>query len=104
MEYIYKQDELYVMNDDGSYQIHTTFPHYEEDVVNIDHTFVTPSLRGTGEASKMMHAVMAHIKSMNLKVVATCPYAVVWLKRHQEYDEMIRHDLMEHLGEACKIM
>jgi len=104
MDYIYKQDELYVMNDDGSYQIHTTFPQYEEGVVNIDHTFVTPALRGTGEASKMMLAVMEHIKSMNLKVVATCPYAVVWLKRHQEYNEMIRHDLMEHLGEECKIM
>lgn len=104
MDYIYKQDEIYVKNDDGSYKIHVTFPLYEEGVVNIDHTFVTPDLRGSGEASKMMHATMKYIESLGLKVVASCPYAVVWLKRHAEFNDMIRQDLQEHLGEECKIM
>lgn len=104
MNYTFKNDEIYVMKDDNTYLIHTTFPLYEEGVVNIDHTFVAPELRGTGEASKMMVAALEHIKSMELQVVATCPYAVVWLKRHKEYDDMIRHDLMEHMNEACKII
>lgn len=104
MEYMYEKNEIFLKNDDGSYKIHVTFPMYEDGVCNIDHTFVTPELRGTGEASKMMHAALKHIKSMDLKVVASCPYAVVWLKRHTEYNDMIRHDLQEHLGEECKIM
>jgi uncharacterized protein len=51
----------------------------------------------------MMHAVMKYLKENQMRVVATCPYAVVWLKKHKEYNEMVRLDLMEHLGEECKI-
>ena len=103
MQYTYKHDELFVLKEDGHYLIHATFPLYEEGVVNIDHTYVDPSLRGQGVASQMMHDVMKYLKDQHLHVVATCPYAVVWLKKHKEYDMMVRHDLMEHLSEACKI-
>lgn len=103
MLYTYQKDELFVLKEDGNYLVHATFSIYEEGVVNIDHTFVDPSLRGQGVASEMMHEVMKHLKENQMKVVATCPYAVVWLKKHKEYNDMIRFDLMEHLGEECKI-
>lgn len=104
MNYQYKEDELYILKEDGSFLVHVTFPMIEEGVVNINHTFVDVSLRGQGVASEMMHATMAYIISKGLKVVATCPYAVTWLKRHKDYDSHIKHDLMEHLGEACVIV
>jgi predicted GNAT family acetyltransferase len=103
MLYTYQKDELFVLKDDGHYLVHATFPMYEDGVVNIDHTFVDPSLRGQGVASVMMHDVMKYLKENHMKVVATCPYAVVWLKKHKEYKDMVRTDLMEHLGEGCKI-
>jgi predicted GNAT family acetyltransferase len=103
MQYTYQKHELFVLKEDGNYLVHATFPMFEEGVVNIDHTFVDPSLRGQGVASVMMHDVMKYLKENHMKVVATCPYAVVWLKKHQEYNDMVRLDLMEHLGEECKI-
>jgi uncharacterized protein len=103
MLYTYQKHELFVLKEDGNYLVHATFPMFEEGVVNIDHTFVDPSLRGQGVASVMMHDVMKYLKENHMKVVATCPYAVVWLKKHQEYNHMVRLDLMEHLGEECKI-
>jgi hypothetical protein len=51
----------------------------------------------------MLHAVMKHIIAQSFIVVATCPYAVLWLKRHKEYDTYIDHELMKTLGEACII-
>ena len=103
MEYTYLDHEIYIMKDDHNYLLHVTFPLYEIGVVNINHTFVDPSLRGQGVASKMMHETMKFLQSTDLKVVATCPYAVVWLKKHKEYQAMIRQDLMDHLGTECVI-
>lgn len=103
MQFTYTNNELFILKTDGNYLVHATFPFFEEGIVNIDHTFVDPSLRGQGIASEMMHAVMKHLRENQMKVVATCPYAVVWLKKHKEYNDMVRSDLMEHLGEECKI-
>jgi predicted GNAT family acetyltransferase len=91
------------MKDEHHYLLHVTFPLHDTGVVNINHTFVDPSLRGQGFASKMMHETMKFLQSKDLKVVATCPYAVVWLKKHKEYETMIRQDLMDHLGTECVI-
>ena len=103
MDYQIHTHELFVKKEDGTYLVRVTFPLIDEGIVNIDHTYVDVSLRGNGVASEMMHAVMKHIISKSLTVVATCPYAVLWLKRHKEYDTYIDHELMETLGEACMI-
>ncbi len=103
MEYTYLDHEIYIMKDEYHYLLHVTFPLYDTGVVNINHTFVDPSLRGQGVASKMMHETMKFLQSKDLKVVATCPYAVVWLKKHREYQPMIRQDLIDHLGTECVI-
>lgn len=103
MDYQIQTHELFVKKEDGSYLVHVTFPHIGNDVVNIDHTYVDESLRGKGVASEMMHAAMKHLVSKSFKVVATCPYAVLWLKRHKEYDPYVDVELMKDLGEACMI-
>ncbi|MGB0203384.1 MAG: GNAT family N-acetyltransferase [Acholeplasmataceae bacterium] len=103
MEYTYLDHEIYKMKDEHNYLLHVTFPLLETGVVNINHTFVDVSLRGQGVASTMMHETMKFLQSKDLKVVATCPYAVVWLKKHKEYQAMIRQDLMDQLGTECVI-
>jgi len=103
MNYIFKDHEVYVFKDDLTYLVHATFPLLEEGVVNIDHTYVDVSLRGQGVASEMMHAVMTYVIEKKYQVVATCPYAVSWLKRHKEYDIHVDHETMAHMGEACII-
>ena len=103
MNYQIHTHELYIKKEDGSYLVHVTFPFVESGIVNIDHTYVDVSLRGAGVASEMLHAVMKHIIAQSFIVVATCPYAVLWLKRHKEYDTYIDHELMKTLGEACII-
>jgi predicted GNAT family acetyltransferase len=103
MDYQIHTHELFVKKEDGTYLVRVTFPLIDEGIVNIDHTYVDVSLRGNGVASEMMHAVMKHIISKSFIVVATCPYAVVWLKRHKEYDPYVNVELMKTLGEACMI-
>ncbi len=103
MNFIYEDHKIYVLNEENKEIVKATFPLYKEGVVVVDHTYVNPSLRGQGIASKLMHEVSLHAKKLGYKVVATCPYAVVWYKKHQEYDEIIDQEAQTKLAPECQI-
>jgi uncharacterized protein len=103
MNFIHENHKVYVKNDEGSIIVNATFPLIEPGVVNINHTYVDPSLRGQGVASTLMHEVIKHIESQKLKLVATCPYAVVWLKKHQEFAHLIDENVQLKLAPECQI-
>ena len=52
------------------------------------HVEAEPELRGTGAASAFMRALAEHARAEGLKLAPRCSYAVVWLKRHPEYDDI----------------
>lgn len=64
------------------------YPYINDNTVNINHTFVDPSLRGQGIAGKLMTEVFKYLREHNLKVVCTCSYAVSWLEQHPEYQRL----------------
>lgn len=103
MNLIYKNHRIYEENKDYKIMIEATFPFYKEGVVVVDHTYVDPSLRGQGIASELMHEVCKHAKKLGYKIVATCPYAVVWFKKHHEYDELIDQETQSELAPECRI-
>lgn len=103
MNYIYEKYRVYVNNDEGKLIVDATFPLIKEGVVNINHTFVDPSLRGQGIASQLMHEVYHHIKKLGYKAVATCPYAVAWFKKHPEMTDLIDEETQATLAPECQI-
>lgn len=103
MNYIYEKHRIYVNNDDGKMMVNATFPLIKEGVVNVNHTYVDPSLRGQGIASQLMHEVYQHAKKLGYKMVATCPYAVVWFKKHQELTDIIDEETQATLAPECQI-
>jgi predicted GNAT family acetyltransferase len=103
MNYIYEKNKIYVNNEDGKMIVNATFPFIKEGVVVVDHTFVDPSLRGQGVASQLMHEVYNYAKQQNYKVVATCPYAVVWFKKHTECQDILDQELQATLNPECQI-
>ena len=64
------------------------YPNINDKTVNITHTFVDPSLRGQGIADKLMTEVFKYLSEKNLKVVCTCSYAISWLEKHPEYQNL----------------
>jgi len=103
MNYIKENHKIYVLNEENKEIVKATFPFYKEGVVVVDHTYVDPSLRGQGIASELMHEVSRFAKEKGYKVVATCPYAVVWYKKHHEYDEIIDLETQTELAPECRI-
>ena len=67
-----------------------TFPAFGEGVVNIDHTFVDPVLRGQGVAGELMQRTVDSLRACGRKAVATCSYARKWFDQHPEQKDVLR--------------
>jgi predicted GNAT family acetyltransferase len=103
MEYIYEAHRIYVLNEEQKVIVNATFPFIKPGVVNVDHTYVDPSLRGQGIASTLMSNVVEFARQKGYKVVATCPYAVVWFKRHKDHNDIIDQEVQAELAPECQI-
>ncbi|MFN3932040.1 MAG: GNAT family N-acetyltransferase [Brevundimonas sp.] len=53
------------------------------------HVEADPALRGTGAAGTFMQALAEHARAEGLKLTPQCGYAVAWLKRHSQYDDVV---------------
>lgn len=67
------------------------FATYRQDskTLTINYVEAPESLRGTGEAGKLMADIMVHAQVHNLKVFPICGYAVAWMRRHGEYQALL---------------
>lgn len=96
MDFITEKDRIYAKDQSGNIVAEVTFPTIDG-VSTIDHTFVDPSMRGEGIASKLVKLAADKILSEGNKIAATCSYAVAWFKRHPEYNLVCSGPV------ACKI-
>lgn len=55
----------------------------------LSHTEVPVGLEGQGVGSQLVKQVLETIKNNNQKIIVTCPFVVAYIKRHQEYLELI---------------
>lgn len=102
MKFIREKNEIYVLNEDGKKIVRATFPFIKDNVINVDHTFVTKDLRGQGIASKLMNEVYDYAKEEGFTAVASCPYAVAWFKRNKDKQDIVNTDV--EVDESCKII
>ncbi len=104
MEFKYSDYRIHVEDASGKMIVEATFPLIKAGVGNVDHTYVDPSLRGQGIANTLMHHVYDHAKTQGIKLVATCPYAIVWFKKHPDKNDIIDEDIQVSLAPECKII
>lgn len=52
--------------------------------LDIEHTYVPKTLEGQGLAGALVKTAYDYALANNLEPIATCSYAVAWLKRHPE--------------------
>lgn len=53
------------------------------------HVEAHPALRGTGAAGRFMQALAEYARAEMLTLIPHCSYAVAWLKRHPEYEDVV---------------
>ena len=76
------------VDEDG--QVRAVFADYavQGDTRVILHVEAHPDLRGSGAAGRFMQAMAEHARAEGLKLAPRCSYAVAWLKRHPEFDDI----------------
>ncbi|MFD1927664.1 GNAT family N-acetyltransferase [Sporosarcina siberiensis] len=57
-------------------------------VMAMDHTFVSPDLRGQGVAKKLLDRAATHARENELKMEPICSYVVTAFERYSEYDDL----------------
>jgi predicted GNAT family acetyltransferase len=88
MTFEYLDDKIFSVSD-GKVIAEIYFPHRDEKRVNITHVFVDESLRGQGIASNLMKLAYDYIKSKGWMIVAKCPSAIEWFKKHPDYQDIV---------------
>lgn len=89
LKLVYEDNRIYSKREDGLLLAEVTFPVRDEKRVDVNHVYVDESLRGQGIASDMMLEAYNFIKGKDLKIVAKCPYAISWFKKHPEYQDIV---------------
>lgn len=76
---------------DADGEIRAVFADYavQGDVRVILHVEADPALRGGGAAGKFMQSLAAHARAEKLKLQPRCSYAVLWHRRHPEYNDVL---------------
>ena len=57
-------------------------------IMTMDHTCVSPQLRGQGVAKKLLDEAAGYARKNNLKMNATCSYVVVAFENSDEYNDI----------------
>lgn len=58
------------------------------DVMAVDHTFVSPDLRGQGVAKKLLDRAAVYAREQEYKVEPICSYVVTAFERYDEYNDI----------------
>lgn len=102
MDWKYEDGRVYSTDENGALLAEATFSRIDDDTVDIDHTYVTPSLRGNGVAADLLDAVARYLRGKGLKAIASCSYANAWLKRNRESYQDIISGGADSIGPACR--
>ncbi|MDD5293458.1 MAG: GNAT family N-acetyltransferase [Candidatus Izemoplasmatales bacterium] len=89
MKYIHRAERIFAKDKEGHLLAEITFPKRDEHRTDINHVFVDESLRGQGIASELMLLAYETIKKQKKQIVAKCPYAIDWFKKHPEYQDIV---------------
>ncbi len=83
-----KPNHRFVVNLEGA----TALLLYKEegDTIYFVHTEVPPEMEGKGIGGQLAKAGLNYAREKHLKVVARCPFVASYLKRHPEYQDLVR--------------
>lgn len=88
MEFVKEKNAFRHYNAACEMDAEITFIPEENGVINANHTFVDPSLRGQGVARQLVDCLAEYARVEQLKIRATCPYIVNLFEKSTEYTDV----------------
>ena|SRR6218665_3622240 len=74
------------------FENHLSLIEYElkGEAIYILHTEVSPALEGRGAGTAIVEKVLADIEKRGLALVPLCPFVVAYIKRHPQWERIVR--------------
>ncbi|MBB6612632.1 N-acetyltransferase [Pontibacter sp. Tf4] len=66
-------------------------------VITVLHTEVPKELEGRGIAGAMTKFALEQIRERGLQLIPLCPYMRAYLKKHPEYQDLVKEDAGENV-------
>ena len=82
-----KENDRFVIYSEGN-EVYVEYSPGEK-VLNLNHTYTHPELRGKGLAAQVVRAALEYAKENNLKVIPGCSYVQSFLAKNDEYKSLI---------------
>lgn len=76
-----KQGAFFVENEANECLAEMTYFYEDELTINVNHTFVDPSLRGRGIADRLYQSLVSFLCEKNLQLRSSCSYVVAKLEK-----------------------
>ena len=86
--FVIEENRIYYEKD-GVLLAEVTFPACGTGCVNINHTFVSDSLRGQGIAGQLLQLCAEQLQNSGRRAKATCSYAKAWFEKHPEAQQLL---------------
>ncbi len=67
-----------------------TYTYPEDDVLDLNHTFVPPSQRGKGIANKLIKTALEFAESSGFKIIPSCPVVASYVQRNPDYKDLVK--------------
>ena len=81
MEWKQEADRIYTLSKDEEIISEVQFTR-QDNTIHVTHVYVDAAYRGQGIANEAMLAVMSYLKTNNLLMTASCPYANSWIEKN----------------------
>ena len=82
-----KTDNGYVIRDGDQVAAEITYQ-TSGNVFIVDHTYVSPELRGQKVAETLLNLVVQEARETGKKIIPVCSYAAAQFKRKKEYEDV----------------
>ncbi len=86
------ENRFYIGDSEQEAKAEITFKHTEPQVILINHTFVSPELRGQGIAGKLLQKVVDKARNENLTIVPLCSYAARKMIDNEKYEDVLHKE------------
>jgi uncharacterized protein len=80
----------YVARIPGKPDAEMTFSKAGEKILIIDHTGVPDELGGMGVGKALVEYMVMDVRERGLKVIPTCPFTNAMLRRHKEWQDILK--------------
>ncbi|HEY7611792.1 MAG TPA: GNAT family N-acetyltransferase [Gemmatimonadales bacterium] len=61
------------------------------DILELYSTYVPPADRGRGIAAQLVQAAVEYARAEGFRIIPSCWYVAVWLRRHPEHADLVAH-------------